>query len=45
VENTLQAVEAIPAAQRQGLTTNTQAYQQFQARVRQLPAAPPQARQ
>lgn len=45
VENTRQAIEAIPAAQRANLTTNTQAYQQFQARVRQLPAPPPQARQ
>jgi beta-barrel assembly-enhancing protease len=44
VENTRAAVEAIPAAQRQNLTTNTRAFQQFQARVRQLPAPPPQAR-
>lgn len=40
VEATRRSVEAIPAAQRQNLTTNTQAFQQFQARVRQLPAAP-----
>ncbi|HEV2131431.1 MAG TPA: M48 family metallopeptidase [Longimicrobiaceae bacterium] len=39
VEATRRSVEAIPAAQRQNLTTNTQAFQQFQARVRQLPAA------
>jgi len=44
VENTRAAVQAIPAAQRQNLTTNNQAFQQFQARVRQLPAPPPQAR-
>lgn len=44
VDATRSAVEAIPQAQRQNLTTNNSAYQQFQARVRQLPAAPPQAR-
>jgi beta-barrel assembly-enhancing protease len=44
IQNTSAAVQAIPAAQRQGLTTNTQAYQQFQSRVRRLPAPPPQAR-
>jgi beta-barrel assembly-enhancing protease len=44
VENTRAAVQAIPAAQRQGLATNTREYQQFQARVRQLPAAPQQRR-
>jgi beta-barrel assembly-enhancing protease len=40
VENTRAAVQAVPAAQRQNLTTNTREFQQFQARVRQLPAAP-----
>jgi beta-barrel assembly-enhancing protease len=44
VDNTRAAVQAIPAAQRQNLTTNTQAYQQFQARVRQLPPPPAQPR-
>jgi beta-barrel assembly-enhancing protease len=44
VESTRAAVQAIPAAQRQNLTTNTQQFQQFQARVRRLPAPPPQAR-
>jgi beta-barrel assembly-enhancing protease len=44
VENTRAAVQAIPAAQRQGLATNTQEFRQFQARVRQLPPAPRQAR-
>jgi beta-barrel assembly-enhancing protease len=43
VENTRAAVQAVPAAQRQNLTTNTREFQQFQARVRQLPAAPRQA--
>jgi beta-barrel assembly-enhancing protease len=42
VDNTRAAIQAIPAAQRQNLTTNTQAYQQFRQRVRQLPAAPRQ---
>jgi beta-barrel assembly-enhancing protease len=40
VESTRAAIQELPAGQRQGLTTNTQAFQQFQARVRQLPAAP-----
>jgi beta-barrel assembly-enhancing protease len=44
ITNTRAAVQAIPAAQRQNLTTNTREYQQFQARVRQLPAAPRAAR-
>lgn len=44
VTNTRAAVQAIPAAQRQNLTTNTREYQQFQARVRQLPAAPRSSR-
>jgi beta-barrel assembly-enhancing protease len=44
VDNTRAAVQAIPAAQRRNLTTNTQAFQQFKTRVRQLPAPPPQAR-
>lgn len=40
IQNTRAAVQAIPAAQRQRLTTDTQAYQQFRARVRQLPPPP-----
>lgn len=43
VESTRAAVQAIPASQRQGLTTNTTQFQQFQARVAQLPPAPRQA--
>jgi beta-barrel assembly-enhancing protease len=38
VQNTQSMVNALPAAQRQG-TTNTAAFQQFQQRLRQLPAA------
>jgi beta-barrel assembly-enhancing protease len=44
VQNTQAAINALPPAQRQNLTTDTQAYQQFRARVRQLPPPPPQAR-
>jgi len=38
LENTRAAVQQIPAQQRANMTANTQDYQQFQARVRQLPA-------
>lgn len=40
IENTQAFVAEIPAEQRRNLTTNTQAYQQFQARIRQLPPSP-----
>ncbi|HEX7239513.1 MAG TPA: M48 family metallopeptidase [Longimicrobiaceae bacterium] len=40
IANTSRAVAAIPAATRNRLTTNTQAFQQFRARVNSLPAAP-----
>jgi predicted Zn-dependent protease len=45
IQNTSRAVQAIPAAQRQRLTTDTQAFQQFKANVRRLPAPPPARRQ
>ena len=45
IQNTSRAVQAIPAAQRQRLTTDTQAFQQFKANIRRLPAAPPARRQ
>jgi beta-barrel assembly-enhancing protease len=44
IQNTTAAVQAIPAAQRQALPSDTQAYQQFRNRLRQLPAAPPERR-
>jgi beta-barrel assembly-enhancing protease len=44
IQNTSAGVQAISAAQRQNLTTDTQAFQQFRARVGQLPAPPPAAR-
>lgn len=40
IENTRQAIAALPAARLQNLTSETPAFQQFKARVRQLPAAP-----
>ncbi|HEV2147179.1 MAG TPA: M48 family metallopeptidase [Longimicrobiaceae bacterium] len=39
IQNTSRAVEAIPAATRARLATDTRAYQSFRARVRSLPAA------
>lgn len=44
IQNTSQTVRAIPASQLQRLTRDTQAFQQFKARVRQLPPAPPARR-
>ncbi|MBV9773736.1 MAG: M48 family metalloprotease [Gemmatimonadetes bacterium] len=40
ITSTRQMVSAIPAAQLRGLTTDTQAFQNFKARVRSLPAPP-----
>jgi predicted Zn-dependent protease len=39
IQNTSQAVAAIPAATRNRLTTDTRAFQSFRSRVRSLPAA------
>lgn len=40
VQNTRQVIASIPAARLRGLTTDTREFQEFKARVRQLPAAP-----
>lgn len=42
IENTRQAISAIPESRLRGLTSNTQEFQQFRSRVRGLPAAPQQ---
>jgi predicted Zn-dependent protease len=42
IQNVQQDLAKIPATRLRGLTANTQAYQEFKARVRQLPPAPPQ---
>lgn len=40
IENTRAAIQRIPAARLQALTTDTPTFREFQARVRRLPAAP-----
>lgn len=42
IDNTQRLVQAIPAAQRRNLQTDSQAFQDFKARMRRYPAAPRQ---